>query len=118
MIQFQGVSDAFTADKLNSAKIINPRGSIYQNGFHSNRSGDILIVLKPGWIQDGNFVSDHLSPYPYDQNIPLIIWGGASMSKNIKESVQLIDIAPTLSELVGIPPPNGCIGTSFLKLIR
>ena len=118
MTQFQGISDAYTADRIHSAKIMNPSGSIYQNAYHSNRSGDILIALKPGWIQDGDFVSDHLSPYPYDQKIPLIIWGGNTHSKTIKEPVQLIDIAPTFSDLLGIPPPNSCIGHSFLNLIQ
>jgi len=118
MIQFHGVSDAFTANMLSSAKVTNPRGSVYQNAYHSNRSGDILIILKPGWIQDGEFVSDHLSPYPYDQNIPLIIWGGSVMSKIVEEPVQLTDIAPTFSEIAGIPLPNGCNGKSFLKFIH
>jgi len=117
MIQFHGISDAFTATQLSSAKVINPQGSIYQNAFHSNRSGDILIILKPGWIEDGPFVSDHLSPYPYDQNIPLIMWGGSVNSKIIIEPVQLTDIAPSLSELAGVPLPNGCSGKSFVKLI-
>lgn len=116
--QFQAVSDAYTADRLSAAKVINPNGSIYQNSFHSNRSGDILIVLKPGWIQDGDFVSDHLSPFPYDQNIPLIIWGGGFVSKRINDPVRLIDIAPTFSELSGVPPPNGSVGKSFVKLLR
>lgn len=118
MTQFEGISDAFTADQLGSAKVMNPQGSVYQNSYHSNRSGDILIVLKPGWIQDGDFVSDHLSPYPYDQNIPLIFWGGESTSKRITEPVELIDIAPTFSEMAGVPPPNSCIGKSLLRLIR
>lgn len=117
MIQFHGVSDAFTANQLSSAKVINPKGSIYQNAFHSNRSGDILLILKPGWIEDENFVCNHLSPYPYDQKIPLILWGGSVSSKTIKEQVQLTDIAPSLSELTGIPLPNGCNGQSFIKLI-
>ncbi|MEA1877559.1 MAG: alkaline phosphatase family protein [Bacteroidota bacterium] len=117
MIQFHGVSDAFTASQLSSAKVINPEGSIYLNAFHSNRSGDILVILKPGWIEDGDFVCDHLSPYPNNQSIPLIIWGGSVSSKIVKETVQLTDIAPSLSEWAGIPQPDACSGISFLKLI-
>lgn len=117
LVQFNGIAEALTAHQLSSAQVINPSGSTYQNAFQSNRSGDIILVLKPGWIQDGEFASDHLSPYPYDLRIPLIIWGGKIESKIIRENVTLQDIAPTCSDLANIPKPNGSTGKSLFQFL-
>ncbi|MBT3241571.1 MAG: alkaline phosphatase family protein [Bacteroidetes bacterium] len=117
MRQFEGVAMALPADRMVSASITHPAGSLFQAAYNSNRSGDILLILQPGWIQDGNLVSDHLSVYPYDQKVPFIWWGGSVMPGSISDPVSLKDIAPTICEYANVPVPNTSQGKSLYKLI-
>ena len=81
-----------------------------ENGL-KKRSGDILINLESGWIE-WNYPTGttHGSCYSYDTHVPLIFWG-----KNIKHSTSdelflIQDIAPTISNILGISYPSGCTG--------
>jgi len=116
--QFEGVANALPSDRMINTSIVNPEGSIIQNSFYPSRSGDISIVLKPGWIEDGDQVSDFHSPYPYDTRIPLIWWGMDISFSTIQEYVSIQDIAPTLIRILRISFPISGTGKSLLYLIK
>lgn len=117
LTQFQGVANAYTATQLNALQISETTESALIKAFHMKRSGDILLNLQPGWIQDGNFVTDHLSDYTYDQHIPLIFWGGGTEHGKSSSRVSLLNIAPTLSDLCSLPYPSGSTNPSITELI-
>ena len=52
----------------------------------------------------------HGSSYSYDTHIPLIFWGGKIPHGQTDRKVNVRDIAPTISTLLGISYPNGCTG--------
>ncbi len=112
--QFEGVASALPADKMINASILNAQGSIIQNSFYPSRSGDILIVLKPGWIEDGEQVSDYQSPYPYDTRVPLIWWGMNIPSQKIQNNTGIQDIAATIMQILKISYPTSGSGRSLL----
>jgi arylsulfatase A-like enzyme len=117
LTQFTGIADAFTATQFNLINIYNTNGSVFLNTYHTKRSGDILINLEPGWIQDGNFVSDHLSIYEYDQKVPLVFWGGAIQAQISSVPVSLSNIAPTICGLINIPAPSGSNSKSLINYL-
>lgn len=117
LTQFKGIANAYTAYQFNLMNVYAPEGSIFLDAYHVKRSGDILINLQPGWIQDGEFVSDHLSTYAYDQEIPLIFWGKELKQSVINENVSLKDIASTLCEICNLPYPSGNQGQSLLHYL-
>jgi arylsulfatase A-like enzyme len=51
--------------------------------------------------------------------VPLILWGPGRVPKgvNVEETVQLIDVMPTLLELSGLPLPKGAQGQSLRPLL-
>jgi arylsulfatase A-like enzyme len=50
--------------------------------------------------------------------IPLVLWGaGAARGRVVKETVQTIDIMPTILELCRLSPPPGIQGQSFAALL-
>ena len=116
--QFEGVASALPADRMINASISNHQGSIIQNSFYPSRSGDILIILKPGWIEDGEQVSDFQSPYPYDTRVPLIWWGMDIEPKKVQEEVGIQDIAATILQLLKISFPTSGSGKSLWHLIH
>jgi len=82
------------------------------------RSGDVLIVLSPGWIEKSdNRVTDHNSHYDYDTHVPLIWYGWTVNRSTVTRRVNMTDIAPTLSVMCGIPLPNACTGEPINELV-
>ena len=116
--QFEGVASALPTDRMINTSIINPEGSTIQNSFYPSRSGDISIILKPGWIEDGEKVADYHSPYPYDTRVPLIWWGMNISRKSIDEKTNIQDIAATLLRVMRITYPTSGTGKSLYHSIQ
>ncbi len=116
--QFDGVASALPTDRMINTSIINPEGSVIQNSFYPSRSGDISIILKPGWIEDGEQVADFQSIYPYDTRIPLIWWGMGISHKTIQARTNIQDISSTLIRLLRITFPISGTGTSLYHLFN
>jgi predicted AlkP superfamily pyrophosphatase or phosphodiesterase len=83
---------------------------IINNGYYPHRSGDIYIMLEPNWMSHGKQGTTHGSPYTHDTHVPFIIMGNGIKPKKSSRPYRIIDIAPTLANLLGTLHPNGCIG--------
>ena len=88
------------------------------NGFFYNRSGDIQIVLKPGYIDGNDKGTTHGLWYPYDAHIPLLWYGfGIKQGKSNRE-VYMHDIASTIAALLHIQMPSGNIGKPIEEVLK
>jgi arylsulfatase A-like enzyme len=60
------------------------------------------------------------SAYGELTNVPLVLWwpGGVPAGKRVGETVELIDVMPTLLELSGVSVPKGIQGESLVSLMR
>ncbi|MDP1842439.1 MAG: alkaline phosphatase family protein, partial [Sediminibacterium sp.] len=77
------------------------------NGFLYNRSGDIQIILKPGYIDGGATGTTHGLWNPYDAHIPLLFYGWGIKKGSLNKEVYMHDIASTLAALLHIQMPSG-----------
>lgn len=82
------------------------------NGYNRRRGGDVQIILNPAWYEysgksKGN---THGTWSPVDTHIPLIFFGWNVRKGESTEEVYITDIAPTISSMLHIQMPNGCIG--------
>jgi arylsulfatase A-like enzyme len=78
--------------------------------WHRDVSGDVAFVLKPNWSAGGE-AGTHGSPHPYDTHVPLMLYGPAWIAPGRREGrVEMVDLAPTLAQLLGIPPPPAAEG--------
>ncbi|PIF00414.1 MAG: alkaline phosphatase [Maribacter sp.] len=91
---------------------------ILQNGYNLKRSGDILIVLRPGVANYSVTGSTHGSPQVYDTHVPLLFYGRGIQKGSTTEHTEISDIAPTISALLGIAFPSGNIGVPITKVIE
>jgi hypothetical protein len=89
-----------------------------QNSYNQKRSGDVLINLKAGWVEQGNGTTGHHSSYDYDTRIPLIWYGWKIGRGTITRPIDITDIAPTLSTFLNITYPNACTGSPIIELIE
>ena len=119
LVQFSGVAAAYPYSAFEANDFGNGNLKRIINNFSPQRSGDVIITLNPGWIEkDGDYVTNHNSPYEYDSHVPLIWYGWTVNRSSISRKVNMTDIAATLSSLCKVPYPNACTGEPLFELFR
>ena len=85
-----------------------------RNNYNAARSGNVYVVFKPGWfINDLDGLSAavvHGSPWRYDTYVPVIFAGYGIEPKTVSRRIHTVDVATTLSNIVGALPPSGAAG--------
>lgn len=108
----EGVANAFSESTIRQSQYgeAGMKGMVAR-GYHPKRSGDITIVLEPGWYSATRVQgTTHGSTYTYDTHVPAIFYG-KGIPKGFSVAYHPItDIAPTLSILLNIKFPSGCTG--------
>jgi len=110
---------AYTAQELAGVG-----GSAYpftrvQAGFHPQRSGDVIVVYAPGWIE-GSYRTGttHGSIWTYDTHVPLLWWGGRLPSEGLYEPVRITQCAPTVAFLWQGPLPSAATDAPLLRVLE
>lgn len=88
------------------------------NGFLYNRSGDIQMVLKSGYIDGGATGTTHGLWYSYDAHIPLLWYGFGIKQGRSNRRVFMHDIASTVASLLKIQEPSGNIGNPIEEVLK
>jgi phosphopentomutase len=57
----------------------------------------------------------HGSCYHYDTHVPFLLFGKGIKHAELGEKVQITDIAPTISTILGIAAPQSTIGSNLIK---
>lgn len=110
MLQQPQVSQAFDI-RLTMLRPINETlRTRVANGYYNGRSGDVQIILKPGFMDHGTTGTTHSSWNPYDSHIPLLLMGWGIKHGSTRRETYMTDIAATITALLYIQMPNGCVG--------
>ncbi|MFN5335176.1 MAG: alkaline phosphatase PafA [Bacteroidota bacterium] len=114
----EGIDRIFELDEVMETPLpVSVREQIV-NGYHPKRSGDLQVILKPGWIDGSKTGTTHGLWNPYDSHIPLL-WYGWKIPKGAStREVYMTDIAVTVSALLHIQMPSGSIGKSLISLMN
>jgi predicted AlkP superfamily pyrophosphatase or phosphodiesterase len=119
LVQFTGVAAAYPYSAFEANDFGNGNLKRIINNFNPQRSGDVIVTLNPGWVEkEGDYVTNHNSPYEYDAHVPLIWYGWSVNRSTVTRQVNMTDIAATLSSLCKIPYPNACTGEPLFELFR
>ena len=119
LVQFTGVEAAYPYSAFEANDFGNGNLKRIINNFSPQRSGDVIVILNPGWVEKvSDFVTNHNSPYEYDSHVPLIWYGWTVNRATVTRQVNITDIAATLSTLCKIPYPNACTGEPMFELFR
>lgn len=117
LVQFSGVAKVLTASDLQAGNFNSGVNMKVQNSFNSKNSGDLMVILEPGWTEtEGGKTILHNSPYSYDTHVPLVWYGWKIQRQQIFRTLEITDIVPTLSSFLGIPVPNKCSGQNIYEL--
>lgn len=91
------------------------------NGYNRLRSGDIQLIMQPGWYEIGsasdNKGTTHGVWNPCDTHIPLLFMGWHIGHGVTNARVNITDIAPTVCALLNVQMPDGCIGSAILPVM-
>ena len=89
--------------------------------FNPTRSGDIYVVFEShSFINDMDGLSvatTHGSPWSYDSYVPVIFAGPGIASQAVHRRIHTVDLAPTLSAIVGCKPPSGASGRRLPEVL-
>lgn len=117
-MQFRGVSHALSATAMRSSYFGSGYARKMQNSFYPRRSGDVMLNLMPGWIEQSDRCwSSSGSMYGYDTEVPLIFYGAGIGPQRIKRRVDMTSVTPTLSRLLGITEPAASEGTPLSEIV-
>ncbi len=83
----------------------------------SRNSGDWIVVLKPFYFSDSYRIT-HMTHYSYDRYVPLLFFGKGFKPGTYRQIVNMVDIAPTLSSLLGVLPPAQSEGRVLTEVLR
>ncbi|MFW6222055.1 MAG: alkaline phosphatase family protein [Bacteroidota bacterium] len=114
MVQFNGVADAVPAHVLRENNFNEGLMGKIKNNYCLKRSGDVMIILKPGWkeyTEEGN-------TQQHGASLPLFLYGWNLPAQKMNQEIFLHDLAPTLSEITGACKPALCTGKSLLPLMK
>lgn len=110
-MQFDGVSHALSSTAMRTSYFGSGYARLMQNGFYPRRSGDVVLNLMPGWIEERDgVVSASGSMYGYDTHVPLIFYGKGIAAQRVRRQVGMTAVAPTLARLAGIDAPTASDG--------
>ena len=106
-----GIQVAYTRQELRSGSRAGaPFFLAMQRSWHPEVSGDVPYALKENWMS-GTGVATHGSPYPTDTQVPMLFYGPAWWRPGrIDTRVEVVDIAPTLAQLLGVATPASSEG--------
>lgn len=108
----EGVSFVIDMEDMDDAVVPEPIKTMVMNGYNRKRSGVIQIILNPAWYSGygPSTGTTHGSWNPYDSRLPLLWYGWGIPKGKTNRTIHMTDIAATLSALLKIQMPNGCVG--------
>ena len=105
-MQFRGVSHALSATAMRTSYFGSGYARKMQNSFYPRRSGDVIINLMPGWIEEHDHKrSSSGSMYGYDTEVPLVFYG--------KGAGKLPTASAVISDVIDCTKASGTIDTLF-----
>jgi hypothetical protein len=116
---YPGVAAVYTRSQLESGALPDlPLAAAVQRAWNRELSGD-LYVVQNSFSLYGSLGVTHGSPYSYDTNVPLMLYGKTWIRPGkYPRAAAVADIAPTLSYLLEIRPPSASEGRALEEILK
>ena len=118
IVTYEGIQNTVTAQTLQNTSF--PSGILHnlQNGYNQKMSGDILIIPNPATISYSKTGSTHGSGFSYDTHVPIIFYGKGIQKGKSKDFIPIVNIAPTITNLLQVEFPNGNSGSIIKEALK
>ncbi len=118
LLGFDGIKEVYTAADMRRNEYLAGWKHLLQMGYNHKASGDLLLILEPGWLSNSYKGTTHGTGYSYDTHVPIIFYGWGISPGESSRKASITDIAPTLSMLLDIRLPNGATGQPILEIVN
>ncbi|KYG85415.1 alkaline phosphatase [Roseivirga seohaensis] len=118
MMEQDGIYIALTARDLVTNNYTKNIKNLLQNAYHTKESGDVLVVMDPGWQTGGSKGTGHGNSWTYDTHVPILFYGWGIKKGNSVREIHITDIAPSVSMLLNMRLPNGATGTPIIEMFK
>jgi predicted AlkP superfamily pyrophosphatase or phosphodiesterase len=118
LVKQKGVDQVFTRSQFEEQHF--PQGLLGQqvrNSYIPEQSGDVILIPLPFYYVTSDVPVTHMTGWSYDRSVPLILMG-ADFKPGVYSGANIIDLAPTLSFLLGVLPPAMSEGRVLSEVIR
>ena len=120
--KIDGISDIYFSREL-ASNATKDRAFLeqYRNSHYPPKNVDFLFrFCENCLIHFGSNVplGLHGSPYRYDTHIPLLFWGDGVRHGQVNRRVHMVDVAPTIARLLGIPNPSFVDGKPLPEILK
>jgi len=105
-----GFQELVDLQNIAGANLNNLYTTIIRNGYNPDRSGDVMILLKPQWFIGYKTGTTHSTLYAYDTHVPLLFYGWKVKPSEVTERTSISDISTTLANWLHCMEPSGSIG--------
>jgi hypothetical protein len=114
--EFAGVQNVVTDCALRNGSWNESVLHLY-NGTHHQERGDLIIGLQPGWKINTEQPGEKIKTVRNNVVItPLVFMGNGLKPKHIYREVKATEIAPTVTHILRIRPPNATMNTPLSEL--
>ena len=120
---YPGIHTVFTRSQLLNGNLPPTRfGLLATRSWHRQLGGDLFVIQKQGWYlynESDEYCTTHGSPWSYDTHVPLILMGSNWIKPGeYGQAVEVVDLAPTLSTILGVRFPTGAEGHVLHEILR
>lgn len=112
-----------SASDLERGLIEDPWMQMILRGYSKERSGDVLFLLKPGYLYVADEAANshkgtsHGSAFNYDTHVPLLWYGNHLKKRQIFSPISITDIAPTLVHFLNLQRVGSMTGQPIELLL-
>lgn len=79
---------------------------------------ELVVSLEPYAYWAGTPIATHGTPNDEDAHVPVVFWGAGIRAGRYGEFARVVDIAPTIAELLGVPPLERLDGHVLTRALR
>ena len=97
----QGIKSVLSKTEIMNSEKNDPVSIRLRNMIHEQKSADVFVLVEEGYVYR-SYGTGHGSPYDYDAHVPLLFSREGRMRKVISDSVETVDIVPTILDILNI----------------
>lgn len=106
LLQVEGVRNVYTSNQLLTSE--SERLEKIRNGFCTEKCGDLLIEIAPGWKLVNEETHESTTQRVNFISFPIIFYGANITAERVLTPVTVDRIAPTIAKAIRIRAPNAC----------
>ncbi|WP_300758093.1 alkaline phosphatase family protein [Janthinobacterium sp.] len=120
LMEQDGLAQVYTRTQMEGGAVATRMDTLMRRAWNRQLSGDLMVVMKQAWyFGKGVGGTSHGSPYTYDTNVPLMVFGPRWIKPGAYgQYAEVVDIAPTLAHLLRVRQPSASEGRVLVEAVK